>query len=120
MFKIENEYLKIEIHPKGAELQSVYNKKTFLEYMWSGDPAFWGKKSPVLFPIVGTLKNDTYYFENKAYQLTRHGFARDMDFAVTDQTSSSITFTLTRSDAPLQNILSSFGLILFIASKTMS
>lgn len=99
MFTIENEYLKIEIHPKGAELQSIYNKKRSLEYMWSGDPAFWGKKSPVLFPIVGTLKSDTYYFENKGYQLTRHGFARDMDFAVTDQTASSLTFTLTRSDS---------------------
>ncbi|HKO82521.1 MAG TPA: aldose 1-epimerase family protein [Chitinophagaceae bacterium] len=98
MFTIENEYLKIEIHPKGAELQSIYNKKLLREYMWSGDPAFWGKKSPVLFPIVGTLKNDTYFFENKSYQLSRHGFARDMDFTVTDQTASSITFTLTRSD----------------------
>jgi len=102
MFTIENEYLKIEIHPKGAELQSIYNKKLSLEYMWSGDPAFWGKKSPVLFPIVGALKNDTYYFENKAYQLSRHGFARDMDFTVTDQTASSITFTLTRNDATFE------------------
>ncbi len=103
MFTIENEYLKIEIHPKGAELQSIYNKRRSLEYMWSGDPAFWGKKSPVLFPIVGTLKNDTYFFDNKSYQLTRHGFARDMDFAVTGQTASSITFTLTRSDSTVEN-----------------
>lgn len=99
MYKIENETLKIDIDAKGAELRSVYNKKKSLEYMWSADPAFWSKKSPVLFPIVGSLKDNTYYFENKAYQLTRHGFARDMDFAVTDQTPSSITFTLTRSDA---------------------
>ena len=98
MFTIENAYLKIDILPKGAELNSLYNKKTGTEYMWSGDPAFWAKKSPVLFPIVGSLKNDTYYFENKSYHLSRHGFARDMDFTVTDQTASSITFTLTRSD----------------------
>ncbi len=102
MFTIENEYLKIEIHPKGAELQSIYNKKNLLEYMWGADPAFWGKKSPVLFPIVGSLKNDTYYFENKEYRLSRHGFAREMDFTVTDQTASSITFTLTRSDASFE------------------
>ena len=98
MHTIENEHLKIDIQPKGAELNSLYNKKTGLEYMWSGDPAIWGKKSPVLFPIVGALKNDTYYFENKAYQLSRHGFARDMDFTVTDQTASSITLTLTRNE----------------------
>jgi len=102
MFTIENEYLKIEIHPKGAELQSIYNKKLSLEYMWRGDPAFWGKKSPVLFPIIGSLKNDTYYFENKAYRLSRHGFAREMDFTVTDQTASSITFTLTRNNATFE------------------
>src|SRR5688572_2922145 len=98
MFTIENDWLKIEIHSKGAELSSIFNKKKGLEYLWSGDPSVWGKKSPVLFPIVGTLKNDTYYFENKPYQLTRHGFARDMDFTVTDQTASSITFSLGRSD----------------------
>jgi galactose mutarotase-like enzyme len=102
MFTIENEYLKVEIHAKGAELQSVYNKKRSLEYMWSGDPAIWGKKSPVLFPIVGTLKRDTYYYDNKGYQLTRHGFARDMEFTVTDQTASSITFTLTRTDTTFE------------------
>ena len=102
MFTIENEYLKIEIDARGAELQGIYNKKNGLEYMWSGDPAFWGKKSPVLFPIVGSLKNDTYYFEKKAYQLSRHGFAREMDFTVTDQTASSITFTLTRQDVTFE------------------
>jgi galactose mutarotase-like enzyme len=102
MFIIENEWLKIEIYPKGAELQSVYNKKRSMEYMWSGDPAYWSKKSPVLFPIIGSLKNDTYYFENKAYQLSRHGFARDMDFAVTAQTPASITFTLARNDATFE------------------
>ncbi len=98
MYIIENEILKIEIQPKGAELQSIYNKNLSIEYMWSGDPAYWGKKSPVLFPIVGTLKEDTYLYENKTYHLSRHGFARDMDFTVTDQTPSSITFTLTRTD----------------------
>lgn len=102
MFILENEYLKIEIHPKGAELQSIYHKKHSLEYMWNADPAFWSKKSPVLFPIVGSLKDNTYYFEKKAYQLTRHGFARDMEFTVTNQTPASITFTLTRNDATFE------------------
>lgn len=102
MFTIENEFLKIDILEKGAELQSIYNKKLFLEYMWNGDPAFWGKRSPVLFPIVGSLKNDTYYYENKSYRLGRHGFARDMDFTVTDQSGSTITFTLVRDDAMLE------------------
>ena len=102
MFTLENEYLKIEINAKGAELNSIYNKKKDIEYMWSGDPAFWGKKSPVLFPIIGSLKNDTYYFENKAYQMGRHGFARDMEFEVTNQNASAITFTLIRNNVTLE------------------
>jgi galactose mutarotase-like enzyme len=94
MFTIENTQLSVAIDPKGAELQSIYNKVLHVEYMWSGDPAFWGKRSPVLFPIIGALKENTYYFNEKAYQLDRHGFAREMDFAVTAQTDSTITFTL--------------------------
>ena len=53
---LENDYLKVSVIEKGAELKSVVSKTTKLEYMWSGDPAFWGKTSPVLFPVVGTLK----------------------------------------------------------------
>ncbi len=102
MFTIENEYLAVDIIQKGAELQRIYNKKMFLEYLWNGDPAFWGKRSPVLFPIVGSLKNNTYFYENKPYQLSRHGFAREMDFTVTDQSASSITFTLVRNDTMLE------------------
>jgi len=94
MTLIENDILKVSIKTKGAELDSIYNKETNLEYMWSGDPAFWGKKSPVLFPVVGTLKNDIYYYNHKEYSLSRHGFAREMDFMVTAQTSSSAQFTL--------------------------
>jgi len=99
MFTIENEFLKIEIHPKGAELQSIYNKKRSLEYMWSGDPAFWGKKSPALFPIVGTLKNNTYFYKGVAYQLPRHGFAREKQFAVDEQTGDTVTFLLQADDS---------------------
>ncbi|GAC1400504.1 MAG: aldose 1-epimerase family protein [Sediminibacterium sp.] len=94
MLTIDNTYLTVVINSKGAELQSIYNKEQQLEYMWNGDAAFWSKKSPVLFPIVGALKEDTYYFNDKAYQLGRHGFARDMSFTVTAQTGSSITLSL--------------------------
>lgn len=101
MYQLENKKLKVAIRSKGAELDSIYLKQAETEYMWSGDPAFWAKKSPVLFPIVGTLKNDTYYFDGKAYQLPRHGFAREMEFAVTKQTAGSIVFTLESSETTL-------------------
>ncbi|HET6254698.1 MAG TPA: aldose 1-epimerase family protein [Puia sp.] len=97
MFTIENQELKVSIDPKGAELQNLYSKNYELEYMWDGDPAFWGKHSPLLFPIVGTLKGNTYYYQGKAYSLPRHGFARDREFSVESQRGDSITFLL-RSD----------------------
>ncbi len=94
MFTIENQELKVSIEAKGAELQSLYHKDYQLEYMWSGDPAFWGKHAPLLFPIVGTLKGNTYYYEGRAYSLPRHGFARDREFTVESQRADSITFLL--------------------------
>lgn len=94
MFTIENNHLRVTIHPKGAELQSIYNKVLQIEYLWNADPTFWGKHSPVLFPIVGTLKDDTYYFNNEAYHLGRHGFAREMDFIADTPAGNSISFML--------------------------
>jgi len=89
---IHNNELSVAISTKGAELQSIINKDFGIEYIWGGDAAFWGKKSPVLFPIVGGLKNNSYQYNGKNYQLPRHGFARDMEFAVTAQEEDSITF----------------------------
>jgi galactose mutarotase-like enzyme len=94
MPSISNDLISITIASKGAELQSLYHKKNQLEYMWSGDPKYWGKHSPVLFPIVGELKDKTYDYKGKAYNLTRHGFARELDFDVTEENESSITFSL--------------------------
>lgn len=95
MITLENDQLKIQVKTKGAEADSIYSKEFNLEYLWSGDAKFWNKKSPILFPIVGTLKQNTYYYNNKAYIMTRHGFARDMDFTVTEQSETSATLTLT-------------------------
>lgn len=93
MVTLQNEVITAEIDPKGAELQSLLHNNG-IEYMWNGNPAFWGKHSPVLFPIVGTLKDDTYYFEGKTYQLPRHGFARDMTFASKQVSKEEAVFTL--------------------------
>jgi galactose mutarotase-like enzyme len=95
---LENERLKIRIAEKGAELQSVFHKETGIEYMWQADPAYWPKHSPVLFPIVGVLKDNQYTYAGQTYQLGRHGFAREKDFLPDSNGSNSGTFTL-KSDA---------------------
>jgi galactose mutarotase-like enzyme len=99
MLTIENQQLRISIQSKGAELQSIFQKDHQTEYMWNGDPAFWGKHSPLLFPIVGTLKDNTYYYGDKPYHLSRHGFARDREFVVETQSPDALTFLLSSDDA---------------------
>ena len=102
MIILENENIRATIAPKGAELQSLFNKQTGMEYMWSGDAAYWGKHSPVLFPIVGGLKNDTYYFNDKAYTLPRHGFARDKIFTAAKISDTEAVFTITENEETLK------------------
>lgn len=99
----ENEFLSITVHEKGAEIQSIIDKGTGQEYLWAGDPKFWGKKSPVLFPIVGSLKENTYYYNGQSYHLSRHGFARDLIFSVTKESPGQISFVLKSNASTLEN-----------------
>lgn len=87
-----NNYISASVNSMGAELFSLKNEHT--EYMWEGNPEFWGKHSPVLFPIVGALKNNTYRYEGKEYTLPRHGFARDKNFNIIGHTENSAVFSL--------------------------
>jgi len=95
MIELFSKHLRAVINPMGAELTSLKSIQTDLEYIWQADPAFWGKHSPVLFPIVGSLKNNTYIFEEKSYQLPRHGFARESIFTVEKVNDLKAIFTLT-------------------------
>ena len=107
---LENDRLKVNVNKKGAELTNIRSKLTGLEYMWSGDPAFWAKTSPVLFPVVGTLKNDSLLYEGKFYTLTRHGFARDMVFNITAQDNERTTFQLLSNAITLEKYPFDFNL----------
>lgn len=63
--QLENKIFSISINTKGAELNSFKNQIVNKEYIWEGNPEFWGKHSPILFPIVGGLKNDSYSYNDK-------------------------------------------------------
>jgi len=102
MIEISNEKLTIAVNPQGAELQSIVRRDTGQEYLWSGDPAFWGKKSPVLFPIVGGLKDNTYRYGGKSYTLGRHGFAREQLFTVTAQGAEHVSLRLSDNKNTLE------------------
>ncbi len=88
MLHLENEVLKISVNPMGAELCSLYHKEHRLEYIWQAGTA-WPKHSPVLFPIVGQLKDNRYRYNGKEYPLSRHGFARERMFRVDDPAAGS-------------------------------
>lgn len=96
---ISNSTISATINHKGAELISLQNTKTKREYIWEGNPEFWGKHSPILFPIVGTLKNNSYRFEDKNYTVSRHGFARDFDFQLITQEKDKVVFSLQDNEA---------------------
>lgn len=98
---LSNSILSISINSKGAELISIQNNQTKREYIWEGNPEYWGKHSPILFPIVGTLKNNAYRFNGQNYTLLRHGFARDYEFKVISQESDKVIFSLQENAATL-------------------
>jgi galactose mutarotase-like enzyme len=96
---ISNSKLSAQIYCKGAELFSLKSIATNQEYIWEGNPEFWGKHSPILFPIVGTLKNNSYTYNDEQFQLLRHGIARNLNFSLIHITDNQAVFSLKASDA---------------------
>ena len=97
---ISNDTISATIKTFGAEL--VQLSKGTQNYIWAVDETYWNKTSPILFPIVGRLKNDTYNLNGKEFSLPRHGFARDYEFEIVDQTSKSVTFQLSSNAHTLE------------------
>lgn len=93
--RIRNEYMQVEIAAAGAELMSVYDLKRDQELLWNGDPAYWKRRSPILFPNVGKTYANVMRIGGKAYPTSQHGFARDMDFTLESSDETSACFLLT-------------------------
>lgn len=98
MYILENKELIIESKSSGAELTRIYSKKYNKEVLWNGDKKYWGRQSPILFPIVGRLKENKTLIEDKIYNINQHGFARDMDFDLISIDKKSITYKLTSDE----------------------
>ncbi|MFW6281161.1 MAG: aldose 1-epimerase family protein, partial [Halanaerobium sp.] len=62
--KLENKKVIIEAASQGAQLQKLILKNNGQNYLWHGDSKYWGRRAPVLFPIVGRLKDDKYIYNN--------------------------------------------------------
>ena len=91
---LENDLLRVEADTSGAELTSIQSKQTGKEYLFDADPAYWKRHAPVLFPIVGSLKEKKLVIDGKDYPMGQHGFARDREFLLKEQTRNSLWFAL--------------------------
>ncbi|MGN0394950.1 MAG: aldose 1-epimerase family protein [Coprococcus sp.] len=100
--KLENQKMVVLINSFGAELSSIVEKNTKVEYMWNADERYWKRNAPVLFPIVGSLKNKEYLYEGKAYPMGQHGFARDMEFEVISVNDTEAWFGLRYNEETLE------------------
>ena len=107
---LNNGKLVIEISEQGAELKSA--KKNGFEYMWCGDPEYWGRTSPVLFPFVGGLKDKKYKVQGVEYSMSQHGFARDCKFELLKKTSDSVSYILKSNEETLAKYPFEFSLII--------
>lgn len=100
-YTLENEYLKITADTAGAELTSICSVSTGTEYMWQADGKYWKRHAPVLFPLVGNARDKELMIGGKAYPMGQHGFARDMEFALSERTDSSLWFCLESNEETL-------------------
>jgi galactose mutarotase-like enzyme len=100
MHTLKNDILTVQVKEHGAELSSI--RKGSTEYLWQADPAFWGRHSPVLFPIVGSVWEKRYRVDGKEYELGQHGFARDMDFTLVEASETEVRYRLESTEETLQ------------------
>ena len=99
MQTLKNEMLTIQVSEHGAELQSI--RKDDYEYLWQGNPEYWGRRSPVLFPIVGSVWEKCFRVDGKVYEMGQHGFARDMDFELVSAADTEVWYRLESSEKTL-------------------
>ena len=98
MVTIKNEYLEAQFDPKGAEISKIIGMQDGINYMWKQDPCLWGHSAPVLFPIVGALKNGTCRIDGKEYHMNQHGFSRNTEYEVYEHDETHVVFHLSSSD----------------------
>lgn len=89
--------LTATVDSMGAQLMSLTCAGA--EYLWQGDPKFWPRRAPVLFPIVGCLKNDEAMSAQGPVCLKRHGIARTREHTIVERSESSVTFQLDSDEA---------------------
>ena len=102
-YKIENEFLTCEIDDMGAQLHSLISKENGKEYIWQGNPDIWYGQAPVLFPVIGQLINDKYFYNGVEYTMPKHGLARKLLFKVKECEGAKAVFSLESDENTLKS-----------------
>ncbi len=95
--EINNSKLYVTVDSVGAEVKGLRDLHG-MEYIWKGDDVYWGYSSPILFPIVGGLRNGKYLCDGKEYKMARHGFCRPAQFRKVDGRTDAVTFCLSANE----------------------
>lgn len=98
LIEIKSEFISAKISPLGAELKSLWDYESRIEFLWQGNKEHWGRSAPWLFPIVGKLRDDQYWLRSKFYNMPQHGFARDLKFEAFEQERDRVSFRLESND----------------------
>lgn len=107
LFTIQNGTLTVVLDGCGAVLHSI--RKDGAEYLWQGDSKYWKRRDANLFPYVGRLTEGVYTYRGQRYALPTHGFCIGTDFAVTEQSKSTIEFCLEDSEETYTQFPFHFG-----------
>ncbi len=120
IISISNGSLTASIDTMGAQLMSL--RKGESEYLWQGDSNWWPRRAPILFPIVGVLKDSKAESAEGTISLARHGLARLNQFEVVEQSVSSVTFQLKSTEETLKAYPYDFELklIFSVAGDTLT
>lgn len=90
---IQNDQLCLKVETLGAQMMELWSSDG-IQYLWQGDPAFWGDRAPNLFPFIGRLTNNSYKYLGKVYPMGIHGFAASLEFAPVEQGDNYLVLEL--------------------------
>lgn len=111
LIHIQSEFISAEISRDGAELKSLVDLETNIEYLWQGKKAVYPFSSQVNFPIVGKLRDDQYFLGRKYYRLAKDGFAKDLRFDIKSQRKDQVSLILSHDSDTLLGFPYMFSLI---------
>ena len=116
LYTIKNNQLSLTVSDHGAEIKSIiFNNE---ERIHDSNPKYWNRSAPLLFPCIGTITNGESIINGKPYNLPKHGFIRDKDFVMTNQTENSLEFTFVSNPDTLKIYPYEFELVVKYAITT--